>query len=476
MKRFDNYLFLYRLGFPVMLNVSSKSDLSFDQILNPPSKARNPGILWTISSFWQIELLQQPSLTLVVLPLSQFNESSHSLSDLTAFSHRSNPLVTLDVSCERDQLTDGPYLLTGKFIFSPEPDLSVPARRCNFLPGKPILVVVGDVLCTPLCSAVAQKCDCCDGSGATTDNTTNMSALALGNSCGSSLPFPVLASSLGSVCKPFPELRRLRIQSDVHFYSDGQGLHSLLKLSPKLLQLELERGLFHVGHNGPLTDPQYLLIESDSLEFLGVEVILYSDLLTLDIRTPKLREAKLGCEFKGAVLIAAPACLSALEINCSAKVTVREPWEQLDSLILWSNPEDFFFWDSNGPLQEALQGCKSLRSFSIQSPYLKNVSDLTGALAGLEELRIHDRLICEVFESKPENLRNSLRELTVFFDEWEVLDEERIFKAVRAADFLPKLVTLRLEDTGSIPPRAVQALVSFQRKRPGVDVQFNIPK
>ncbi|GAQ90939.1 hypothetical protein KFL_007050010, partial [Klebsormidium nitens] len=87
---------------------------------------------------------------------------------------RSNPLVTLDVSCERDQLADGPYLLTGKFIFTSEPDLPVPARRCTFLPGKPILVVVGDVLCTPLCSVDAERCDCCDGSGATTDNTTDV--------------------------------------------------------------------------------------------------------------------------------------------------------------------------------------------------------------------------------------------------------------------------------------------------------------
>lgn len=97
-----------------------------------------------------------------------------------------------------------------------------------------------------------------------------LSVLALGHSYRSPLRFPVLASSLGFGCKPFLGLRRLCIHEDVQFDLDGQGLTSLLSLCPNLLKLELERGLYY--ETQPPTNPIHLLIESDTLEFLKVEV------------------------------------------------------------------------------------------------------------------------------------------------------------------------------------------------------------
>lgn len=275
---------------------------------------------------------------------------------------------------------------------------------------------------------------------------------------------------MGSVCKPFVKLRRLCIHADVQVGTLGQGLTSLLKLCPGLLQLEIEREHFHDRRAAP--DTQYLVVDLDSLEVLDFESFYHN--LTLDIRTPNLRSAKLGWEFKGFVSVAAPK-LSKLEMTSSAKVSVLAPWEQLERLVLICYSEEdseSLSWDTSGPLREALRRCSKLKSLTLsgQSRGIKDVSGLTERFEGLSELTVHDGTLWELYESTPESLRK-LRKLTVSFEHRhtrESMDESRLLKTLRASQCFPKLEILHLEDTGDYTPRAVQALLSFQRGHPGL--------
>lgn len=276
----------------------------------------------------------------------------------------------------------------------------------------------------------------------------------------------MLAQSLGLVCKPFPQLRRLCINEDVQIGSDGQGFTSLLQLCPNLLQLEIERD--HC-YGQPTPDPECLFIHSDSLEVLKFRSLYYDR--NLDIRTPKLRSAELGCEFLGAVVIEAPN-LIALEIDISAKVTVLAPCKQLESLWLKSFSERDFLWDSTHPLHEALQSCSNLKYMAIEGGLITDVSSLTEALGSLTELDVTEESWCEVCNSRPENLR-LLRKLTVSFDHrfpCKSLDEGRLFKSLRLLECFPKLESLRLQDTGDLTPSAAKALVSLQNRQPRLSI------
>lgn len=179
------------------------------------------------------------------------------------------------------------------------------------------------------------------------------------------------------------------------------------------------------------------------------------------------------------MVIAAPN-LSVLAINWSAKVTIVEPWVQLESVFLTSSRpgSDYVLWDTNSPLHEALQSSSKLKSLSVESGWLKNLSGLTEGFGSLTELVVPDRWLSEVCESKFENLRE-LRKLTVFFDH-DTLDSESLeetpepLKGLRALEFFPKLELLRLEDASDLAPCAVLALLSIQSRRPGLDIQITL--
>lgn len=289
------------------------------------------------------------------------------------------------------------------------------------------------------------------------ENCPRLSVLALGTgNDSSSVRFPLLTPNLS--CKPFGQLRRLRLHYVAQDASDSQGLMSLLTLCPNLLQLELDYARL---------DSEYLRLESDSLEVLNVGFPRSE--LTLDIRTPKLRRLKLGYDFRGAAMILAPN-LSTLDLNVSVKVTVVTPWEQLERVILTSYPERFFVWDPNGPLHEALQGCSNLKHLAIRSAWIQNLSCLVEGLGSLiTELEIPDRILCEVCEnkSKADSLRE-LRKLNVCFGygTWESVSESELLKAIQDLKCFPKLEILWLLYRGSFMPRAVEALLSLQKKRP----------
>ncbi|GAQ78287.1 hypothetical protein KFL_000100520 [Klebsormidium nitens] len=172
-----------------------------------------------------------------------------------------------------------------------------------------------------------------------------LSALALGNHISSPLRFPLLAPSLNLFDKAFPQLKRLCINGDVQADSNGQGVTSLLKLCPHLLQLEL-------CYATPYSE--YLLVDSDSLEVL-----------------------------------------------------------------------------------------------EVQMPYIR--------------------------KSKPDNLCDSLRKLTVSFDPeiGESVDESTLLEAVRGLERFQKLELVRLKDTGDLTPFAAQALLSLQWRRPGLQILVN---
>lgn len=219
---------------------------------------------------------------------------------------------------------------------------------------------------------------------------------------------------------------------------------------------------------------------------LYIKMPLYSTVsseATLEIRTPKLRKLKLGCGWNGAgaAVITAPS-LSALEIDCSAKVTVLAPWEQLDRLIITAYQGNHFVWGSEGSLHMALRSCSNLKSLSIQSQRIKNVSYLTEGLgSALTELIIPDTLLSEILESKSEHLIR-LRKLTVSFgsddDTYESarIDESRLFKGLRNIECFPKLEFLRLEEIGYVfTLRAAQALLSLQKKLPRLEIVFLNP-
>lgn len=298
-------------------------------------------------------------------------------------------------------------------------------------------------------------------------------AIALGSTTGSCSSFPVLAQSVHPVCESFPELRRLCLHQDVRIQSDGQGLSSLLKKCPNLQQLEVERDHCIYGRLKP-SNPDYLLLESDSLEVLDFDSRYYK--LTLDICTPKFRSAKLGCHSKGAVTIAAPK-LSTLEIDCSAKVTVLAPWEQLERLTLTGSSESkYFVWDCNSPLHEALRSCSNLKYLAIRSGLrgIKNVSGLTEGFGNLTELTVHDGTLSDDYESKPVNLRE-IRKLTVSFEHRYARvsqNKSRLLKALKALVCFPKLESLQLQETGDITPLAVKALQSLQKRQPRLEIRF----
>lgn len=305
-------------------------------------------------------------------------------------------------------------------------------------------------------------------------NCRSLSALALGSSDDYYQRFPLLTSSLVLVCKPFSNLSRLCIHTNADIGSDGQGLTSLLKLCPNLLQLEVERSHPAFGQEAAAPDREYLLVESDSLEVLDVDVL--QSHVTLDICTPKLLDLRFECE-SGAVVIAAPL-LSVLYMDWSAKVTVLDPWEQLESLYLRSYSRDYVVWNVNGPLHEALQSCSRLKLLCVQRGWLKNLSGLTEGLGSLTELIVPDRWLCELRSSVVENLQE-MRKLTVFFDHESLdsksLDESpQILKGLRALEGFSKLEFLRLEDASNIAPCAVLTLLSLQKKRPGLDVQITV--